>query len=288
MHHRSRSSRPKKASSPTRDSYLVTCPAAPSDRVPLRKGYAISGGVCSAAKSMCARPAGVRLQVSVLAGAVNKTTVIPLAYVFRVEHWHSSLGCSILLCMPLEEGPDDRPTHTQARKARPVRWGYLQQAVARHGVVTSRLVVYPPGTSDSARMWAYRFYGFAPIALGGGTLCWLFLIALGVSPETSAVALACLISPAGVYLWQRARPVRGRTISIWSNRLGLWPHADDERREEMLTRFASAMQTACDDMQRGLITRDAFERIWASVYTDAILADGRTGRRHRLDHGNGR
>lgn len=175
--------------------------------------------------------------------------------------------------MPLEQAPDDRLTRTQARKSRPIQWGYLQQAVARHGVVTSRLVVYPPDTSDSERLWAHRFYGFAPIALGGGTLSWLLLIALGVSPEMSAVALVGLFAPVGIYLWRRARPVRGRGISLWSNRLGLWPQPDDERREEMLTTFSSVMQTACDDLRRGQITRITFERIWVSVYTDALLAD---------------
>lgn len=207
-----------------------------------------------------------------------------LACIFRMEHWHYSLGCSILLSMPLEEPPDDRLTHTQARKSHPVRWGFLQQAVARHGVVTSRLVVYPPDTSDHERLWADRLHGFAPLALGGGTLCWLLLIALGVSPETSAIAIVCLLSPAGIYLWRKARSVRSREVSVWANRLGLCPHPDDERREAVITRLSSVMQAACDDVRRGLITREAFERVWISVYMDAVcVAAAQRSRAGRSD-----
>lgn len=160
-------------------------------------------------------------------------------------------------------------THTQARRSRPVRWGYLQQTVARHGVATSRLVVYPPNSSETERRWAQRFYGFAPIALGGGTSCWLLLIALGVSPEVSAIALLSIIAPVGSYLWWRSSQLRSRTIVLWSNRSGLWPHPDDEEREQTLTTLSSVMQAACADARRGAITGEAFERIWISVYVDA-------------------
>ncbi|WP_311259812.1 DUF6611 family protein [Microbacterium sp. WCS2018Hpa-9] len=179
--------------------------------------------------------------------------------------------------MPLEQAPDARLTHTQARKSRPVRWGYLQQTVARHGIVTSRLVVCPPDTSDGERRWAHRFSCFAPSALGGGTVCWLLLIALGASPEMSAIVLVALIAPVGIYLWRRARPVRGRTIALWSSRSGLCPHPDDEKREEALAVLSSVMQAACDDLRRGVMTTDAFERIWVSVYMDALLADVAVG-----------
>ena len=174
--------------------------------------------------------------------------------------------------MPLEQAPDDRLTRTQGRKSRPVRWGHLQQAVARHGVVTTRLVVYPPDASDAERRWAHRLHGFAPIAVGAGTSCWLLLIALGVSPEHSAVTLLCLIAPVGIHLWRRARAVRSRTISLWSNRAGFRSDPADERREEMLALYSSVMENACDDLRRGLITRETFERIWASVYADARRA----------------
>lgn len=191
---------------------------------------------------------------------------------FRVEIWRTAPGCSILLCMPLEQAPEDRLTRTQGRKSRPVRWGHLQQAVARHGVVTTRLVVYPPDASDAERLWAHRFHDFAPIAVGAGTTSWLLLIALGASPEFSALAIVCLIAPIGIQLWRRTRPLRRRMVSLWSTRVGLQPHPDDERREEMLTMYSSVMQTACDDLRRGLITGETFTRVWASVYTDARLA----------------
>lgn len=180
--------------------------------------------------------------------------------------------------MPLEQAPEDRLTRTQGRKARPIQWGSLQQAVARHGIVTSRLVIYPPDASDRDRLWAHRFHGFPPIALGGGTACWLLLIALGMSPETSAVLLAVLIAPIGISLWRRARPLHARTISLRSSRSGMWAHPDDERREEMLSKLSSVMEGACDDMRRGLITVETFESIWARVYGDALLADARDRR----------
>lgn len=173
--------------------------------------------------------------------------------------------------MPLEQGPDDRLTRTQARKSRPVRWGYLQQSVARQGVVTSRLVVYPSDSSDDDRSWAHRFHGFAPVALGGGTLFWLALIVLGLSPESSAIALAGLIVPVGMYLWWRARPVRRHTVVVWSSRLSLWPHPDDERREDVLTTLSTVMQSACDDLRRGVITRQTFDRTWVGVHMEAAL-----------------
>lgn len=175
--------------------------------------------------------------------------------------------------MPLEQAPDDRLTHTQARKSRPIAWGSLQQTVARHGIVTSRLIVYPPDASERDRLRAHRFRNFTPIALGAGTVCWLLLIAAGASPEASAVVLLALIAPVGIALWRGSRPLRSRTISLWSNRSGLWPHPDDERREEMLTELSSVMQAACDDMRSGRITGDAFSHIWDRVYQDALIAD---------------
>ena len=205
--------------------------------------------------------------------------MVVVAYGFRVECWWTGAGCSILLCMPLEQAPEDRLTRTQGRKARPVRWGHLQQAVARHGVVTTRLVVYPPDASDAERLRAHRLHVFAPIAVGAGTSGWLFLIALGVSPEHSALALICLIAPLGIRLSRRARPLRSRVISLWSSRVGFRSDPEDERREEMLALYSSVMETACDDLRRGLITRETFERIWASVYADARRARSADGAR---------
>ncbi|WP_424960877.1 DUF6611 family protein [Leucobacter weissii] len=72
-----------------------------------------------------------------------------------------------------------------SRLPRPVRWGSVCHTVARHGVGTSRLVVYSPVSSERERFWARLASAFVPAALSMGLLLWLVLIAVGASPDVA-------------------------------------------------------------------------------------------------------
>lgn len=165
-------------------------------------------------------------------------------------------------------GPaDDRPQRSSgARLPRSVRWGYAYHVAARHGVGTSRLVVYSPVSSERERFWAWLSSAFAPTSLGVGVLVWILLVAAGASPEESAVWIVMVGVPTGVFLWWKARPLRGRVATAWSSRFMYWPGRDDEDREDMITTLTLLMQRATEDFRRGRITRSVYDRVWMAVY----------------------
>lgn len=155
-----------------------------------------------------------------------------------------------------------------SRLPRPVRWGSVCHTVARHGVGTSRLVVYSPVSSERERFWARLASAFVPAALSMGLLLWLVLIAVGASPEASAVGIVLVGVPTGVLFWWKARPLRGRVATAWSSRFVFWPHRDDEDREEMITTLSLLMQRATEDLRHGRITRSVYDRVWMAVYEE--------------------
>lgn len=172
------------------------------------------------------------------------------------------------------DGGSHRPS--RSRLPRPVRWGYVYHAVARQGVGTSRLVVYPPVSSERERFWARLASAFAPVGLSVGMLVWLLLIAAGASPEESALGIVLLGVSAGVFLWWKARPLRGRVATAWSSRFVFWPRREDEDREEMITTLSLLMQQATEDLRHGKITRSVYDRVWMAVYEETYaLSSGR-------------
>lgn len=168
------------------------------------------------------------------------------------------------------------PYPSGSRLPRPVRWGFVYHAVARHGVGTSRLVVYSPVSSEHERFWARLSSAFAPVALSVGVLLWLLLVAVGASPEASAVGIVLVGVSTGAFLWRKARPLRGRVATAWSSRFVLWPRRDDEDREEMITALSLLMQRATEDLRHGRITRSVYDRVWMAVYEEThALSPGR-------------
>lgn len=93
--------------------------------------------------------------------------------------------------------------------------------------------------------------------------------------EAAALGFAIVGSAIGVFLWWRARPLRGRVATVWSSRSVLRPSRDDDEREEMIMELSLLMQQATDDLRHGQISRSVYERVWMAVYEETYaLADG--------------
>jgi len=167
---------------------------------------------------------------------------------------------------------------------RPVCWGHVSYAVARHGVGTSRLVVYSPVSSDHERFWARLSGAFAPLRLSAGLLGWLLSLATGLSPEGSALGIAIVGIAIGVFLWWKARPLRGRVATAWSSRFLFRPSREDEVREEMITELSLLMQHATEELRHGRITRTLYERVWLAVYEETYALSSRGGSRQSSQH----
>ncbi|MGJ0203586.1 hypothetical protein NHL51_05420 [Leucobacter sp. gxy201] len=123
-------------------------------------------------------------------------------------------------------------------------------------------------SSERERFWARLASAFVPAALSMGLLLWLVLIAVGASPEVSAVGIVLVGVSAGVFLWWKARPLRGRVAMAWSSRFVFWPRRDDEDREEMITTLSLLMERATEDLRHGRITRSVYDRVWMAVYEE--------------------
>lgn len=172
--------------------------------------------------------------------------------------------------------PGRSPQPSGPRLPRPVRWGSVYHAVPRHGVGTSRLIVYSPVSSEHERFWARSASAFAPVSLSVGLLLWLLLVAIGASPEASAVGIVLVGVSTGAFLWWKARPLRGRVATAWSSRFVLWPHRDDEDREEKITTLSLLMERATQDLRHGRITRSVYDHVWMAVYEEThALSPGR-------------
>ncbi len=178
--------------------------------------------------------------------------------------------------MPLvRSGASDSTLGGGSKLPRPVRWGHVSHFVSRHGVRTSRLVVYSPVSSDRERFRAWLSGAFAPVGLGAGVVGWLLCVAAGLSPEGAAIGFAIVGTSIGVFLWWRARPLRGRVATAWSSRSVLRPSRDDDEREEMIMELSLLMQQATDDLRHGRIPRSVYERVWMAVYEETYaLAAG--------------
>ncbi|MCT1364098.1 MULTISPECIES: DUF6611 family protein [unclassified Microbacterium] len=167
-----------------------------------------------------------------------------------------------------ETGDELRPL-----RPRRVRWGYVYQSFARYGVVTTRIVVFSPVSSESERFWADSLRIFTPVAVAVATASWFILVSLGLAPEVSAFLLAVVVLGLGGWLWWKSRVLRGRVATAWASRTGLWTSSVEQAREEAISDLAELIQLASDRYRRGEIDESVFQRVWLAVYEETLAFD---------------
>lgn len=176
------------------------------------------------------------------------------------------------------------------------RWGYVSRTAGRYGIVSSRLVVYPPDAPEERRLFADLSHRFTPLAVIGGVLAWAALCGLGATPELAALAVLLVAVPVAVVLAVKAAPVRRRTVTVSSCCSALRPDADDLVCSERLEALAATLQGAESALRSGVIREDAFDRVWRAVYAEAVAQSSGEGPRPvtpgqqhpRGDHGSAR
>lgn len=139
------------------------------------------------------------------------------------------------------------------------RWGYVSRTAGRYGIVSSRLVVYPPDAPEGRRLFADLSHRFTPLAVIGGVLAWAALCGLGATPELAALAVLLVAVPVAIFLAVKAAPVRRRAVAISSCCSALRP---------------DAIQGAGSALLSGIIREDAFDRVWRAVYAEVAQSSG--------------
>ncbi|WP_424937032.1 MULTISPECIES: DUF6611 family protein [Bacteria] len=154
------------------------------------------------------------------------------------------------------------------------RWGYVSRTAGRYGIVSSRLVVYPPDAPEGRRLFADLSHRFTPLAVIGGVLAWAALCGLGATPELAALAVLLVAVPVAIFLAVKAAPVRRRAVAISSCCSALRPDAEDLACSERLEVLAAAIQGAGSALLSGIIREDAFDRVWRAVYAEVAQSSG--------------
>ena len=148
------------------------------------------------------------------------------------------------------------------------RWGYVSRTAGRYGIVSSRLVVYPPDAPEERRLFADLSHRFTPLAVIGGVLAWAALCGLGATPELAVLAVLLVVVPVAVVLAVKAAPVRRRTVAVSSCCSALRPDAADLACSERLEMLAATIQGASSALRSGVVREDAFDRVWRAVYAE--------------------
>lgn len=146
----------------------------------------------------------------------------------------------------------------------PHRWGSIEVRPDRFGLTRHRLVVYPPGLTDTDRRWiraarGYPVWGFA-VWLAAALVAYARLEQGPAFLVATAVYLA-----AGAAVLHLAGPARRQVRTLEAVSAPQDP-ASTRRSRERIDALAAALGRADEQLDAGIIGAAEHERIWWWVY----------------------
>lgn len=154
------------------------------------------------------------------------------------------------------------------------RWGFVRTQIDRFGMTRYRLVVYPPGISDTERR-QLRVWRGAPL---WGTAMWISAVILlqHVTGSWTAVAIATALVAAFAYV-AMAKAGDTRTQVRAMGVVTMAGHTDSTlmaARDELLS-MGTALTAADERLDEGSLSPLEHEALWWQVYD--TLAPARSG-----------
>lgn len=151
------------------------------------------------------------------------------------------------------------------RSGRP-HWGHVWHGVARHGIVTDRIVVYSPLSSDAARTFALAASSFWKVGVCVGFVLWMALVGMGAPTAPTLLLITAAIVGPGVFLSYRGRVAVRDAHSVRCTFFAgeVSPSASDVAHR--IQQQADELDQAEQDLVRGRITREEFDLVWLHAY----------------------
>jgi hypothetical protein len=151
------------------------------------------------------------------------------------------------------------------RSDRP-RWGHVWHGVARHGIVTDRIVVYSPFSSDRDRAFALAASTYWRVAVCIGFVLWAAASSLGAPTiPTLLIAVAAIVIPAAYLAY------RGRAASHDAHAMTCTFVAGEDSLAALdlthrIQQQADELDHAENELAHRRITREEFDLIWLRAH----------------------
>jgi hypothetical protein len=161
--------------------------------------------------------------------------------------------------------PSREPRIRLFRPDRP-HWGHVWHGVARHGIVTDRIVVYSPLSSHTDRTFALAASTYWKVAICVGFVLWLALVSFGAPTEPTLLLIAAATILPGIYF-----SYRGRAASRDAHAVKCTFFAGEETPAALdvahrIQLQADELDHAEQDLIHGRITREEFDLVWLHAY----------------------
>ncbi len=145
-------------------------------------------------------------------------------------------------------------------------WGHVWHGVARHGIVTDRIVVYSPLSSNADRTFALAASTFWKVAVCAGFVLWMVLVGVGAPAAPTLLLITAAIVAPGAFLSYRGRAAARDAHAIRCTFFAgdVSPAARDVAHR--IQQQADELDDAEQDLVRGRITRAEFDLVWLRAY----------------------
>lgn len=151
------------------------------------------------------------------------------------------------------------------RSDRP-RWGHVWHGVARHGIVTDRIVVYSPLSSDAERAFALAASAFWKGAVCAGFVLWMALVGMGASAVPALLLITAAIVLPGVFLSHQGRAASRDAHAVRCTFFAGEVSPSARHVAHLIQQQADDLEHAEQDLVRGRITRAEFDLVWLHAY----------------------
>ena len=158
-------------------------------------------------------------------------------------------------------------------------WGSITVCPDRMGVVHYRLVIYPPGISETERRRLRVWRGW-PM---WGALLWMacyVILAGSIGPRTALAISTAAYVGTGVVAFVRAGGVRARVRAMRATVMSGYPNPLSQDARRKLRALAATLIEADHRRQHGLISPIEYEMTWWRVYDEIEPDRLRTHRTH--------
>jgi hypothetical protein len=148
-------------------------------------------------------------------------------------------------------------------------WGSLDVGRDRYGTSRYRLIVYPPGLSQSERRWLRLWRGWPLWGAGLWLLCEILLVPLA-DPWTALATSTAITLAAGATAFWHAGAARSRVHTLGVTVISGYRDPSSEEHCRTIAHLIDVMADADDRYAEGQLSPAAYEMAWWSVYDQSI------------------